>query len=56
MSITQHLEELRSTVIKMVGIIFVSFALCYAYGDILSEFLLVPLRDALSGDTGQIGI
>lgn len=55
MSLIEHLDELRSRLIRVVAIIAVSFAVAYGFGEYLSEFLLIPLRDAL-GDkgTGQI--
>lgn len=48
MSLTEHLEELRSTLIKVVAILGVSFFVCYGYGEYIAEFLLRPLRAALS--------
>jgi sec-independent protein translocase protein TatC len=55
MSLVDHLEELRSTVIRIIVILGVSFMGCYGYGEYISEFLLVPLRASLSGDgAGQI--
>lgn len=54
MSFTEHLEELRKTLIRVVIILGVSFFACYGQGEYISEFLLVPLRDSLSKDIGQI--
>lgn len=53
MSFVDHLTELRSRVIRIVGIVFISFMLTYAYGEYIAEFLLYPLRNAL-GDQGKI--
>ncbi|MFG1499210.1 twin-arginine translocase subunit TatC [Halobacteriovorax sp. XZX-3] len=51
MGLIDHLEELRSALIKILIIILISFVACYAYGDLIQEVLLKPLRDAL-GDFG----
>jgi len=51
MSLTEHLEELRKTVIRVVIILAVSFFIAYSFGDMISEFLLAPLRGALSKDS-----
>ncbi|WP_034722018.1 twin-arginine translocase subunit TatC [Bacteriovorax sp. DB6_IX] len=50
MSLVEHLEELRSTLIKVVLILFVTFFLCYGYGEHIQEILLRPLRNALGAD------
>ena len=50
MTFTEHLEELRSTLVRIVLILGVSFFLCYGFGDTISEFLLKPLRDTLGKD------
>jgi sec-independent protein translocase protein TatC len=52
MTFTDHLEELRKTVIRVVLILIVSFMLSYNFGDMISELLLKPLRDSLAGDLG----
>lgn len=54
MSLTEHLEELRKTVFRVVFIVAGSFALSYTFGDVLSEFLLAPLRDALDIGGGKV--
>lgn len=48
MSLVDHLEELRSTLIKVVIILFLTFFLCYNYGEVIQEILLKPLRSALN--------
>lgn len=53
MELTDHLEELRKRLIYIVGILIVSFFVCYAYGELLQNFLLAPLRNAL-GDEGKV--
>lgn len=50
MALTDHLEELRSRVIRVVAILFASFFVCYHFGPQIQDFLLVPLRDALGSD------
>ena len=55
MSLTDHLEELRKTLINVIIILAVSFFACYGFGEYLSEFLLKPLRDTLGEQSaGQI--
>ncbi|MBT3235604.1 MAG: twin-arginine translocase subunit TatC [Bdellovibrionales bacterium] len=55
MSLENHLEELRKVVIRVVGIILVSFAIAYGFGAQISEILLHPLRVALAGGIeGQV--
>ena len=49
MTITEHLEELRKTVIRVVAILGGSFFFAYGFGQEISEVLLAPLREALSG-------
>ena len=46
MSFVEHLEELKKAVIKILIILAVAFALCYALSDHICEFLLSPLRIA----------
>jgi len=48
-----HLEELRTRVIRVVIILVVSFSLCYGLASQISEFLLIPLREAL-GPNGKV--
>jgi sec-independent protein translocase protein TatC len=50
MSLTEHLEELRKTMIRVVLTLAISFFVAYGFGQEISEFLLAPLRLALSGD------
>lgn len=50
MSLTEHLEELRATIIRVMIIVLGSFVLTYTFGDRISEVLLTPLRAALKGD------
>jgi sec-independent protein translocase protein TatC len=53
MSFVEHLEELRSAVIRITIILFLSFILCYGVGEHTQELLLAPLRSAL-GSTGKV--
>lgn len=48
MSLTDHLEELRSRLIRVAIILILSFMGCYGFGEQLQEILLMPLRNALS--------
>ena len=55
MSLMDHLEELRSTLIRISLIVLVSFVLSYALGPYIAEFLLSPLREVLNeGESGKI--
>ncbi len=54
MSLVEHLEELRSTMVKVVAILAISFIVCYAQADVISEMLLTPLRGALKNEGGQV--
>ena len=55
MPLIDHLEELRTTIIRVAVIILVTFALAYGFGEYIAEVLLLPLRDALGGRAqGQI--
>lgn len=55
MSFLEHLEELRSTMIRILVILLVGFCGSYIVGDQLSEVLLKPVREILlEGQSGQI--
>lgn len=56
MSLVEHLEELRTVMVRVVMILAGSFVICYSQGEIISELLLTPLRNALTNDSsaGQI--
>ena len=55
MSLTDHLEELRKTLIRVVLILVVTFFVCYGLGEHISEILLKPLRGALAeAGNGQV--
>ncbi|GAB4015478.1 MAG: hypothetical protein Fur0010_14560 [Bdellovibrio sp.] len=60
MSLVEHLEELRKTMINVAIILSVSFFVCYGQGDLISEFLLKPLRNVLqdthSGEIVYLGL
>ncbi len=53
MTLTDHLEELRSRLIRVAIILFIAFFACYGYGAQLQEILLTPLRAAL-GSEGKV--
>ena len=55
MSMVEHLEELRTTLIRVLVIVLVSFVACYGFGEHISEVLLQPLRNVLTNSgQGQI--
>jgi sec-independent protein translocase protein TatC len=53
MSFMEHLEELRTRLIRTLLILVISFAICYSFASEVSEFLLVPLRSAI-GTEGKV--
>ena len=53
MSFTEHLEELRTRMIRVLVILMVSFCVCYYFSTAIQEFLLVPLRNAM-GTEGKV--
>lgn len=54
MSIFEHLEELRSILIKIIIILGCSFFITYSYSDLITAFLLKPLRQALLTEGGKV--
>ncbi len=52
MSLIEHLEELRSTIIRVGIIILATFIISYMIGEEISEILLNPLRNVL-GNVGD---
>ena len=53
MTIVEHLDELRTMMIKILLIIFMGFFAIYGLSDYLTSCLLKPLKEAL-GSHGQI--
>ncbi len=53
MTLIEHLDELRTMLIKVLIILFVGFGIVYNFSDQLSSILLSPLKTALHGQ-GQI--
>lgn len=49
MNLTEHLEELRKTIVNIVIILAISFLLTYTFGEYITEWLLHPLRASLKG-------
>ncbi len=54
MSLVEHLEELRNTVVRVLLILGASFFVCGAISDHIAEFLIQPLRTAMGGTSGEI--
>lgn len=54
MSFLDHLQEFRSTIVRILIVLVCGFSLAYSFSEYLSEFLLQPLRVALQADGGQI--
>jgi sec-independent protein translocase protein TatC len=53
MSFMDHLEELRTRIIRILIILVISFGICYYYSTQIQEFLLIPLREAI-GTQGKV--
>lgn len=53
MSFMDHLEELRTRVIRILIILVISFGICYYFSTSIQEFLLAPLREAI-GSNGKV--
>lgn len=54
MTLMDHLEELRTRLIRVILILVVSFSICYIYSAQISEFLLIPLREAIGTQGGRV--
>jgi sec-independent protein translocase protein TatC len=54
MSFIEHLEELRSSIIKCIFILSAGFFVAYGLGEQISEILLIPLRAVLVENKGTI--
>jgi sec-independent protein translocase protein TatC len=50
MTFIDHLDELRTRLIRIVIILVISFGICYYYSTLIQEVLLAPLRDAMGSD------
>lgn len=53
MTFLDHLEELRTRIIRILIILVVSFGICYYFSTNIQEFLLAPLREAI-GTHGKV--
>jgi sec-independent protein translocase protein TatC len=53
MSFVEHLEELRTRLIRILVILVISFGVCYYFSTTIQEFLLQPLREAI-GTSGKV--
>jgi sec-independent protein translocase protein TatC len=53
MSFLEHLEELRTRLIRVLIIMFLSFGVCYSFSTEIQEILLTPLRQAI-GANGKV--
>lgn len=53
MSFMEHLEELRTRLIRILIILIISFGICYYFSTMIQELLLAPLREAI-GTQGKV--
>ena len=60
LELSEHLNELRSRLLRIVTVVTVSFVVCYSLGERISEILLHPLRQTLlspiSGEIVYLGV
>lgn len=58
MSLTEHLTEFRSRLIRISIILLITFFICYGQGENIQELLLAPLRSSLdsSGKVVFLGL
>ena len=55
MALSEHLEELRKTLINIMAIVGLSFFIAYAYGDMIAHWMIYPLKNSLQGvEEGKI--
>ena len=54
MSFVDHLEELRTSIIRVLIILSVGWFVAFEFAEQISEFLLNPLREALAVSNGKI--
>lgn len=54
MTFLDHLEELRTRIIRIFLILVISFGICYAVSAHIAEFLLIPLREAIGPQNGKV--
>src|SRR6056300_977556 len=52
-SISEHLKELRSRLLKSIVLLLISFVICYYFADKIYSFLLDQYVQAVKGDTVQ---
>jgi len=50
MSFTDHLGELRTSLIRVIIILLTGFVVCYAFGAQITDVLLMPLQESLGGE------
>ena len=48
MSFLEHLDELRKRLVRSIAVVFIAFAFCWTFSDVIYEFLSVPVRDAMT--------
>lgn len=53
MTFMDHMEELRTRIIRILLILVISFSVCYYFASEISEYLLAPLRAAI-GSQGRV--
>ncbi len=54
MTLSEHLEELRARVLKALIVVVVAFVVCFAWVDVIVEFLRAPLDPVLAAHGGKL--
>jgi len=49
-----HIQELRVRLMKSIAILFIAFFACFAYWEPIMQWIIVPLKDALSSNSQVI--
>ena len=55
MTLTEHLEELRWCLLRLVIAVFAGSAICYFFANAIFAFMVAPLRENLQPGQGLIG-
>ncbi|HYP28603.1 MAG TPA: twin-arginine translocase subunit TatC [Blastocatellia bacterium] len=56
MSFLDHLDELRSRLIRIVGFLLVAFVACWAFSDKIYHFLEIPVRESMISAKRQAAV
>ena len=54
MTLSEHLEELRTRVLKALIVVVAAFVVCFVWVDVIVEFLRAPLDPVLAAYGGKL--